>query len=162
MSGGQSLTITVPAQRGGDITHLGIIDRGSQPITVTSHASLLSKAANGCANTAAKGITITPNHFTVQPGQTVDTIVRIPSGTPTGDYAAVYYASAGTGKGNAHVTGAVGAQLHWHSALTVSCAHHVAAVAPSSGGFPFLFVLAGVLALVLALAAVVLVRRRRA
>lgn len=156
---GQSLTIVIPRQRGGNTTHLGIIDRGSQTVTVTSRASLLGKSVNGCTLAAAKGIRITPGTFTLKPGQRVNTTVYIPPGTPTGDYAAIYYATPTGGKGNVHVTGSVGALLRWHGTHTVSCVSHVAP--KPSHGFSGTDVLYLSVLLFAAVAALIIWRLRR-
>jgi hypothetical protein len=157
---GQGLTISVPGQRGGDITHLGITDSGSTTVHVTDHAELIGKA-NGCLTSRVDAIRITPHAFTLTPGGRVTTTVYIPPGTPTGNYAAVYYGSL-SGKGNVHIAGSVGALLRWHGTTTLASCHRTAAVAPTSSGFPLLWVAVGLLALVLAVVGTAAWLRRRA
>jgi hypothetical protein len=136
-----SVQVAPLKQQADRVAHVTITDRGTAQLHVYSFA----EQVKGCGTRhLVRDVGIRPGTFSVTPGHSVITSVDV-AHVPSGDYLAVYMASA-SGSGNVHIAGGVGSQVlvRSGSACLASPVHH------GTPGFPVvLLVVFGLVALLL-------------
>lgn len=153
---GASITLYPAKQSVTSSGHVTVADYGKVPLQVTTHAVQLGSK---CAMTTISGVRVQPAEFQLKPGQHQNVLVQL--GGAHGDVGVVF--SGVPAGAHGYVTGTgVGAQFL--TGQTVSCVQHVhhAAVTASGSGFPLLWLVVGLIALVLAVVGTGVWMRRRA
>lgn len=159
MSGGTNgISLTPPKQTWhGKPVSVQIKDIGSSPMRVTTSTVVLHKH---CLTMPTPDAKVTPVAFTLKPGQTMTAHITV-SPSPA-DYGVVFSGETLGAHSGGTVAGAVGSQvLSGGSVSCVPVTHHVASPT-ATGGFPLLWLVVGLLALVLAVVGTAMWRRRRA
>lgn len=133
-----------------------VTDSGTKPMSV--HTEVLRLAGAHCGQ-AQNLVTVNPNRFQLQPGHSLVTAVHLVPATPAGDYGVLYLAQVTGAHRGVTLTGSVGSQVLVKGAAVC---HPVASALPPAGGFPLLWLVVGLVALVLAVVGTAAWLRRRA
>ena len=149
-----------------------LTNNGASPVQVVASTSAITRSSGGCALAKApQWITVSPAHFTLQPGQHKVAHVHVNApGTAAGSYdlAAVFASTPQAGHGLS-VSGAVGerVQLAYPGSTqgrpcVAARPPHLAVHQASSTGIPFAGIGGALLAVLVIIAAVLTWRHRRA